>query len=423
MDDRERTLAAHSRRKGKIEIAGVAMETKEQLSDYYTPGVAYVSLEIKKDKAKAYDYTMKARSAAIITDGTRILGLGDVGPEAGLPVMEGKSMLLKKLGGVDALPICLATKDRDSIIAIAKALEPEFGVMNIEDIETPKCLEIVDRLRRELSIPVFHDDREGVAVVTLAALTNALRLAGKRLDNVRIVVNGAGAAGIGIAQLLSEAGAKHIIMCDTAGTIYKGRAGNMNPWKDAIAASTNEGTLKGALADAARGADVLIGASVEGAFTPGMISSMAGSPIVFALANPYPEIDYKEALDAGAFIAATGRSDRPNQVNNLIAFPGIMRGLLEARVKGLDYRILTRAARIIARFDGKRIARDRIIPDPMDRRAIRALAPRVAAEVARAAQELGIAGSQKDPAQIEREAMDSITRYSRLERSVKRIDG
>ena len=423
MDERERALKAHLAKKGKIEIIGsVSVDTKAQLSEYYTPGVAYVSLAIKADKAKAYDYTFRGRSAAIISDGTRVLGLGDIGPEAAMPVMEGKALLLKKFGGVDGVPVCIATKDEGDIIKIVKALAPTFGVINIEDIETPKCLNIVEKLRAELEIPVFHDDRNGFAVVTLAALTNALRLAGKKISEAKIVINGAGAAGMGIADLVVFAGARSVYLVDTSGVLYKGRGTNMNPWKEKMAAATNKEKKRGNLADIVRDADVLIGASVKGAFAPEMVRSMAKNPIVFALANPYPEIDYDEALRAGAFIAATGRSDRPNQVNNLLAFPGIMRGLLEARAKNVDNRMLVMAAEAIASFSPD-VSKDHIIPDPMDKKTIIGLAAKVAGAVVRAANESQLAQVERDPKDVENEVEESIRRYLKIETFVSKTTG
>ncbi len=421
MDDRERALKMHAARKGKIEIVGsVAMNTKEELSEYYTPGVAQVCLAIKEDVSKAYDYTIKGRAAAIITDGTRVLGLGDIGPEAGMPVMEGKALLLKKLGGVDAIPICLNTKDEEEIIKIAKALEPNFAAINIEDIETPKCLNIVERLSKEMGIPIFHDDRQGVAVVTLATLINALKLAGKKLKEVKIVVNGAGAAGIGIAELLASAGAENICLCDTSGILYRGRPGNMNPWKEKIAAVTNKERMQGTLSDAVKGADVLIGSSVRGAFSKEMIQSMAERPIVFALANPYPEMDYQEMLDAGVFVAGTGRSDRPNQVNNLLAFPGIIAGLIESRAKRVDNLMLVRSAMAIAKFSARGMTRENVIASPIERKTVLRLAPKVAAIVAETAQELGIAGVARSPEEIEKSVAASIKRYYRIERATSK---
>ncbi len=420
-DDAELALRMHASRKGKMEMAGsVAMNTKEDLAIYYTPGVAKVALAIKGDRSKAYDYTIKGRAAAIITDGTRVLGLGDVGPEAAMPIMEGKALLLKKLAGVDAMPICLNTKDREKIIEIAKALEPNFAVINIEDIETPKCLEITERLSGELQIPIFHDDRMGTAIVTLAALLNSLKLAGKSLREARIAINGAGAAGMGIAELLVDAGARNVCLCDTTGILYKGRKENMNPWKDKIAEMTNRELRAGTLADAARGADVLIGVSIKGAFTADLIRSMAGRPIVFALTNPYPEIDYKEAKEAGAFIAATGRSDRPNQVNNLLAFPGIIAGLIESRAQRTDKLMYLRAAQTIAKYSSKGMGTENVVANPIDRKTVAKLAPKVAAAVAEVALELGLARASKTPKEIEKAVAASIKRYSRIERATSK---
>jgi malate dehydrogenase (oxaloacetate-decarboxylating) len=421
MDESEPALKAHALRKGKIEVVGsVAMDNREDLSVYYTPGVAKVALAIKADKALAYDYTIKGRAAAIISDGTRVLGLGDIGPEAAMPIMEGKALLLKKLAGVDAMPICLNTKSEEKIIEMAKALEPNFAVINIEDIETPKCLNIVERLSAEMQIPIFHDDRTGTAIVTLAALLNSLKLAGKKLESARIAINGSGAAGMGIAELLVDAGAKHVYLCDTTGIVYRGRKENMNRWKERIAEMTNNESRTGTINDAVRGADVLIGVSIKGAFSPEMIKSMAEKPIVFALTNPYPEIDYQEAKNAGAFIAATGRSDRPNQVNNLLAFPGIIAGLIESRAKRTDKLMYLRAAQAIARYSSRGMGTECVIANPIDRRTVRKLAPRIAAVVAEAAIELGLARTTKTPKEIEKAVAASIRRYSRIERATSK---
>lgn len=421
MVDKEEVLKAHKAHHGKIEVIGnVEVDTKEQLSTYYTPGVADACLAIKEDKESVYDYTLKGRSVAIITDGTRILGLGKIGPHAGLPVMEGKALLLKKFAGVDAFPICLNQTDRDKIIEIVKSLEPSFGLINIEDIETPKVFEIVEQLTKELSIPVFHDDRNGVGVVTLAALLNALKLAGKKLQKVKIVINGAGAAGIGIAELLSYAGAKKIYLVDTNGLIYKGRTENMNYMKEKLAEITNSEKFKGDLASATIGADVLIGASNKGAFGKELIKSMADKPIVFALANPEPEIEYKDALDAGAFICATGRSDMPNQVNNLSAFPGIIRGLLEVRAKSIDEYMMLRASKVIAKFVGNNLSREFIMPDATDKLTVSKLAGNVAAEIAQAAVTQNLARVNVSGVQVKKNVKDALTRYRKIEKLVKK---
>jgi malate dehydrogenase (oxaloacetate-decarboxylating) len=422
MVDKDKVLKEHSKNKGKIEVIGnVSIETREELSTYYTPGVALVCLEIKDNPDSVYEYTMKARTVAIVTDGTRILGLGKIGPEAGLPVMEGKALLFKKFGGVDAVPICLNTTDEDKIVEIIKAIQPAYGAINIEDIEAPKCFRIVDRLKKELGIPVFHDDRNGVAVVTLAALFNALKLAGKKLDEIKIVINGAGAAGTGIVELLSYAGAKKIYVVDTSGLIYKGRANDMNYMKELVADMTNKDLLKGDLNFAVAGADVLIGVSTKDAFKSDLIKKMADKPIVFALANPDPEIGYNDALGAGAYIVATGRSDTPNQVNNLSAFPGILRGILEARASSIDEYILLRAAKAISKLVGKELSRDCIMPNLMDPKIAIKVAASVAAEVVEAAQKQGFAKTNLDASEVKEKVKKSLKRYRKIEKYVSKM--
>ncbi len=417
MVNKDEVLEQHKKHRGKIEIIGrVPLETTAQLSTYYTPGVADVCLAIKANKDTVYDYTLKGRTVAIITDGTRVLGLGKIGPEAGLPVMEGKAILLKKFGGVDAFPIGLGTTDEEKIIETIKNIQSTFGAINIEDIEAPKCFRIVDRLKKELEIPIFHDDRNGVGVVAIAALYNALKLAGKKLHDVKIVINGAGAAGTGIAEMLVYAGVKKIYVADTTGILYKGRTENMNYVKDMIVEITNKEMMKGSLRDAAKGADVLIGVSNPGAFDKEMIMSMAEKPIVFALANPNPEIGYKEALDAGAFIVATGRSDTPNQVNNLSAFPGVLRGILEVRAKAVDEYMLLKAAKAVAKTVSKRLSTDFIMPDLTDKSMVIKLASNVAVEVAEAAMKQGLARININPDELRNNVKESLKRYNRLEK-------
>lgn len=414
--DKESAIEAHRVNKGKLGMAGrVPVATTEELSTYYTPGVAYPCLAIKDDLKKSFEYTLRGRTAAIITDGTRVLGLGKIGPEAGMPVMEGKALLLKKFAGVDAMPICLAEHDEDRLVAIIKSLGPTFGAINIEDIETPKCLNIVAKLRSGMSIPIFHDDSEGVATVALAGIINSMKIVGKKIGGAKIVINGTGAAGMGIARLLVHAGASNIVMVDTAGALYAGRRENMNPIKEDIALKTNKNMDKGSLEEVSRGADVLIGASVKGAFTPEIIKSMSSKSVVFALANPFPEIDYADAKAAGAYIVATGRSDRPNQVNNLLAFPGIIRGLLESRPSRIDYTMLVNAAKIIAKFAGRDISPERIVPNPIERKAAFGLAAKVAGEVVRTANELGIAGASKNHAEVEEATRKEVRAYARYE--------
>ncbi len=419
MVDRETVLEAHKKKRGKIEVIGsVPLLTKEDLSIYYTPGVAQACLAIKENPDSVYDYTLKGRTVAIVTDGTRVLGLGKIGPAAAMPVMEGKALLMKKYGGVDAVPICLDTRDEDRIIDIVKALAPTFGAINIEDIEAPKCFVIVDRLRNELDIPVFHDDRNGVAAVTLAALLNSLKLAEKKLSDVKIVINGSGAAGVGIAEILTYAGAKRVYVADTTGLVYKGRTENMNYMKEIVADTTNKDLAKGTLDSAVENADVLIGASTKGAFRADMIKRMATKPIVFALANPDPEIGYSEALAAGAFIVATGRSDTPNQVNNLSAFPGLLRGILESRAKHFDNYMLVVAAKAIAKSVGSKLSREYIMPDLTDDNVASRLASTVAAETVSAAMKQGFARINIDSDVVKKGVKDSMKRYKKIERFV-----
>jgi malate dehydrogenase (oxaloacetate-decarboxylating) len=421
MVNRESVLEAHRKNRGKIEIVGrVQLKTKEDLSTYYTPGVAYACLAIKENRDSVYDYTMKGRTIAIVTDGTRILGLGNIGPEAGMPVMEGKALLMKKYGGFDAVPICLGTTDEEKIVEIIKALAPSFGAINIEDIETPKCFAIFDRLKNELEIPVFHDDRNGVAAVTLAGVYNSLKLVGKQLKDVKIVINGAGAAGVGIAEVLVYAGAKRVYLVDRKGLIYRGRTENMNYIKEIIANSTNRELLKGTLESAVKGADILIGASSKGAFTKDMVKSMAERPIVFALANPEPEIDYNDALAAGAAIVATGRSDTPNQINNLSAFPGILKGVLEARAKGIDNYVLMAAAKAIAKSVGSSLSNEHIMPDITDDKIASRLAANVASEVVKAISKQGLARVNVDLKEINEDVRRSLRRYRKLEMFISR---
>ncbi|MGI0100498.1 MAG: NAD(P)-dependent malic enzyme [Candidatus Micrarchaeaceae archaeon] len=417
-------LKKHRKNRGKIEVVGrVEVETKEQLSTYYTPGVAYACLAIKDHKDSVYDYTMKGRTVAIVTDGTRILGLGNIGPEAGLPVMEGKSLLLKKFGGVDAVPLCINSTDENEIVSIIKSVQPSFGAINIEDIETPKCFRIVDRLKKTLDIPVFHDDRSGVGVVTLAALLNALKLAGKSLKSSSIVINGSGAAGTGIAELLHYAGARNICVADTAGLLYKGRKKDMNYMKERLASMTNKNMLKGDLDDAADGADVLIGVSTKNKFGKNLIKSMSDRPIVFALANPDPEIEYDDARRAGAFIVATGRSDTPNQVNNLLAFPGIIRGLLEARARAIDEHMLLMAARKIAESIGDDLSVEHIVPDPTDGMVVNKLAADVAAVIAETAAMRGLARVKVNGSKVRGNVAKSLKRYRNIERFISKAVG
>ncbi len=416
LDNKEKALKEHIRHNGKIEtMSKVRIDCADDLSVYYTPGVAYVSEAIKKDINTAYDYTSKSNTIAIVTDGTRILGLGDIGPEAGLPVMEGKSLLFKRFGGVDAVPICLSTKDENEIINIVKAIAPTFGGINIEDIKSPKSIRIANRLSKEINIPVFHDDRQGTAVAALAALINALKVVDKG-KGAKVVINGAGAAGIGIAELMHHYGMHNIVVLDTEGAIYKGRKENMNEFKEHLADITNKKLEKGTLTDIANGADVLIGVSERGAFTTDMIKSMNQKAIVFSLANPFPEIDYEDAKRAGAAVVATGSSEWPNQVNNVIAFPGIMRGMLDARIKRINNDMLVGAALSIAKSTG-RITAEHILPSISDKGFETRIAPSVAGKVADAASRTGEARIMITEQQAKKRAKELILRYKKVERS------
>jgi malate dehydrogenase (oxaloacetate-decarboxylating) len=366
--------------KGKIEIQNrvsidnIFDEEKGTLGLIYTPGAAYVATEISKNKELAYDYTSKWNNVAIVCDGTRVLGLGNVGPEAAFPVMEGKSVLFKILGGINAFPLCIDMKDKEDIIRFVKAIQPVFGAINIEDIESPKVLEIVERLSNELQIPVFHDDQHGTAVITLAALINALRFFHKGIRNISVVIAGAGSAGYGIFRILQEAGCKNIVVTDSFGAIYENRVNGIDSqYKKEIANKTNAMKLDGSLADALKGADVFIGVSGKGSIlNKEMVRSMNNDPIVFALSNPDPEILPFDALEAGAKIVATGRSDFANQVNNAVVFPAILRALLDLRVKNLGEDMLVSVATAIADIvDSSNVKEDYIIPKVNDPRIIR----------------------------------------------------
>lgn len=373
----------HKIHNGKMEtISKVPLENKEDLSLAYSPGVAEPCVEIAKDPSLAYEYTIKGNLVAVITDGTAVLGLGDIGPEAALPVMEGKALLLKQFAGIDSFPICLDTKDTDEIVNIVKALSPTFGAINLEDISAPRCFEIEQRLREECNIPIFHDDQHGTAIVVGAGLINALKLVGKERNEVKIVLNGAGAAGVAITKLLLSMGFENIIMCDSKGIIYEGREFSMNSVKHEMSRITNREKLEGTLEDAMKGADVFVGVSVANLLTKELIDCMNPEPIVFGLANPIPEIKPELAKEYGVRIIATGRSDYPNQVNNVLAFPGIFRGALDVRATEINEEMKLAATYAIADLIKEEDLReDYIIPDPFDDR----VAPIVAHAVGKAA--------------------------------------
>ncbi len=372
---------------GKIEIAlKTPLKTRDDLSMAYTPGVARVSSAIAADPAKAWNLTIKQNMVAVVSDGTAVLGLGDIGPEGALPVMEGKAMLFKEFGGVDAFPICLATTDADEIVATVKAISPVFGGINLEDISAPRCFEIEDRLRAELDIPVFHDDQHGTAVVTLAALHNAVDVVGKRLEDLRVVVTGVGAAGVAVTKMLVAAGVPDVIGCDREGAVHRDRPG-LSPVKAAFAEMTNPRGLRGTADEALAGADVFIGLSQPGAVSPAAIRSMADGAIVFAMANPTPEVLPEEIVDAVAVIG-TGRSDYPNQINNVLAFPGIFRGALDVRASDITEEMKLAAAQAIAAVVApEELEPDYVIPSVFNRD----VAPAVAEAVARAAEAAGVA--------------------------------
>jgi len=406
---REEALELHRNHQGKLEaVAKVPVRNAYDLSLAYSPGVAEPCKEIFDDPLKVYEYTMKGNLVAVVSDGTAVLGLGNIGPEAAMPVMEGKALLFKAFAGVDAFPICLDTTDVDKIVETVKLLEPTFGGVNLEDIAAPACFEVEERLKRETNIPIFHDDQHGTAIVTAAGLINALRVVNKKLEDIRVVANGAGAAGIAIIKLLISMGVKDVIMCDTKGIVYEGRTFGMNPVKEEMARITNRAKLQGDLADAMKGADVFIGVSVAGAVTMEMVQSMNRDPIIFAMANPTPEIMPEEAKRAGAAVVGTGRSDFPNQVNNVLAFPGIFRGALDTRATNINEEMKLAAVHAIANLvSAEELSADKVIPAPFDPR----VAPHVAAAVAKAAMDSGVARITVDPERVKEKTMklSSIT--------------
>ncbi|MBQ4000581.1 MAG: NAD-dependent malic enzyme, partial [Oscillospiraceae bacterium] len=380
MDYLKESLKMHEQWRGKIEVtATVPVGTKEDLSLAYTPGVAQPCLEIQKDIEKSYDLTRRHNLCAVITDGTAVLGLGDIGPEAGMPVMEGKCVLFKSFGGVDAFPICVKTKDVDEFVNTVYLISGSFGGINLEDISSPRCFEIERKLKEKCDIPIFHDDQHGTAIITLAGLTNALKIVGKKKEEVRVVTSGAGAAAISIVKLLLSAGFKNIIMTDRKGAIYKGRDG-LNWIKEEMAEVTNLGLEHGTLADVVKGADVFIGVSAPGTLTTEMVRTMNHDAIVFACANPMPEISAEDAKAGGARIVATGRSDYPNQVNNVLAFPGVFRGTFDARARDINEEMkMAAAAALSGLVSDEELCEDYILPLAFDPRVGKTVAAAVAA--------------------------------------------
>ena len=383
MNYRLESLKKHAEWRGKIETkVRVPVDSREALSLAYTPGVAEPCLAIKEDPEKSFELTRRWNTVPVITDGTAVLGLGDIGPEAGMPVMEGKCALFKAYGDVDAFPICIKSKDVDEIVHTVKLISGSFGGINLEDIAAPRCFEIESRLKRELDIPVFHDDQHGTAVVMAAALINAAKVVDKELENLKIVINGAGAAGIAIAKYLLKLGVGDIVLCDKSGAIYKGAEG-INPAQAAMAEVTNRRGVRGTLADAMRGADAFIGVSAPGCVSREMVESMAPRAIVFSCANPVPEISRKAALEAGAAVVGTGSSENPNQINNVLVFPGLFRGALDVRAKDINFEMMLAASRAIADYVGDKLSADFILPYAYDKGAHMAVAQAVAVAAAK----------------------------------------
>lgn len=386
---RKEALKMHKENRGKLGVhSKVQVTNAKDLSLAYSPGVAEPCMAIYEDENKVYDYTIKGNLVAVVSDGSAVLGLGNIGPKAAMPVMEGKSLLFKSFADVDAFPICLDTTDPDKIVEVVKLLEPTFGGVNLEDIAAPQCFEIEEQLRKICNIPIFHDDQHGTAIVTAAGLINALKLVDKKIEEIRVVANGSGAAGVAIVKLFLRMGVKDVILCDTKGIIYEGRPNGMNRYKEEMARLTNKEQKQGALADALAGADVFVGVSAAGAVTKEMVRSMNSNSIIFAMANPLPEIMPEDAKEAGALVVGTGRSDFPNQVNNVLAFPGIFRGALDVSAKEINEEMKLAAVYAIAGLiaDEERTP-DYVIPDPFDPR----VAAHVAAAVAQAAMDTGVA--------------------------------
>lgn len=389
MDYAKESLRLHGEWKGKIEvISTVPVQSKDDLSLAYTPGVAQPCIEIQKDVNKSYEYTRRHNMCLVVTDGTAVLGLGDIGPEAGMPVMEGKCVLFKAFGDVDAFPLCIKSKDVDEIVNTIYMISGSFGGINLEDIAAPRCFEIEKKLKEKCDIPIFHDDQHGTAVITLAGITNALKLVGKNIEDIKLVVNGAGAAAISITKLLLSAGVKNAVLCDRKGAIYEGRTEGMNPVKEEMAKITNLDKKSGSLADMLVGADVFVGVSAPGTVTTEMVKTMNKDAIIFACANPTPEIFPEDAKAGGARVIATGRSDFPNQCNNVLAFPGIFRGTFDVRASDINDEMKIAAAKAIAGLiSDEELNEEYILPAAFDSRVGKA----VAAAVAEAARKSGVA--------------------------------
>ncbi|EPP68129.1 NADP-dependent malic enzyme [Staphylococcus epidermidis] len=398
MSLRDDALEMHRENQGKLEITpNVKVTNKQQLSLAYSPGVAEPCKEIHEDPRKVYEYTIKGNTVAVVTDGTAVLGLGNIGAEASIPVMEGKAALFKSFAGINGVPIALDTTDTQEIIKTVKLIQPNYGGINLEDISAPRCFEIEETLKKETNIPIFHDDQHGTAIVTMAGLINALKIVNKELKDIKVVLNGAGAAGIAIVKLLHAYGVNNMIMCDSKGAIYSGRNLGMNDTKTYVAKWTNKDKVEGSLEEVIKDADVFIGVSVADILTQNMVKTMADDPIIFAMANPNPEINPNEAKQAGAKVVGTGRSDFPNQINNVLAFPGIFRGALDVEATHINEHMKKAAVEAIVHLiDENELHPDYCIPGPFDKR----VAPSVAKNVAKAAMESGVARIKIDTQEI-----------------------
>ncbi|MBQ2134416.1 MAG: NADP-dependent malic enzyme [Phascolarctobacterium sp.] len=405
---RDEAIKLHLDNNGKIKVVSkVPIETRHDLSLAYTPGVAEPCKDIKEDKNLSFEYTCRGNMIAVVSDGTRVLGLGDIGPEAGIPVMEGKAALFKTFADVDAVPVCLGTKDPEEIIKTVKYLEPNYAGINLEDISSPKCYDIEDRLKEICDIPVFHDDQHGTAIACLSAVMGALRFVKKDFKTAKFVVNGCGAAGSAIGRLLVNMGAENVIMVDRWGALYEGIDVQLDRIQTYLATVTNKDKVQGTLADVAKGADVLIGVSAPGVFTKEIMQSMAKDSVVFALANPVPETTYDDAKEAGVAVAGTGRSDRPNQVNNVTVFPGVFRGAIDVRARAITEDMKVAAVwAIVDLIDEKDLREDYVVPDAFDPR----VAPAVAAAVAKVAIEKGLARKVVDPEVVKENTMKRVGR-------------
>ncbi|MBR4958264.1 MAG: NADP-dependent malic enzyme [Phascolarctobacterium sp.] len=405
---RDEAIKLHLDNNGKIKVVSkVPIETRHDLSLAYTPGVAEPCKDIKEDKNLSFEYTCRGNMIAVVSDGTRVLGLGDIGPEAGIPVMEGKAALFKTFADVDAVPVCLGTKDPEEIIKTVKYLEPNYAGINLEDISSPKCYDIEDRLKEICDIPVFHDDQHGTAIACLSAVMGALRFVKKDFKTAKFVVNGCGAAGSAIGRLLVNMGAENVIMVDRWGALYEGIDVQLDRIQTYLATVTNKDKVQGTLADVAKGADVLIGVSAPGVFTKEIMQSMAKDAVVFALANPVPETTYDDAKEAGVAVAGTGRSDRPNQVNNVTVFPGVFRGAIDVRARAITEDMKVAAVwAIVDLIDEKDLREDYVVPDAFDPR----VAPAVAAAVAKVAIEKGLARKVVDPEVVKENTMKRVGR-------------